>query len=181
MMPFANPEQARFRRVKVGVFLLRFLAFVLCVAALIAMLTSRQLNAVAVAIPGLELENSADYGYSKAFTYIITATSISAAYALLQGARSLTTMSLGLRTGWFTLLGDQVMTYLLLAAGAAATEVVYTGEKGQRTAVWIAQCVIFSRFCKHVIASILFTFVATIVLSISTIVSAYELFHRYRS
>ncbi|KAJ7296692.1 hypothetical protein O6H91_18G066200 [Diphasiastrum complanatum] len=194
MAIFSNPEVnvrrfAASRRIKLGAFLLRFLAFVLCAAAVIAMVTSREHKRVPVAIPGLRsnvgFDRTADYGYSKAFTYIITAATISAAYALLQGARSLSSFYLGLETGgecfsWFTLLGDQVMTYLLLAAGAASTEVVYVGENGIRpTATWIALCVIFSKFCKHVVASIIFTFLATIVFSISTILSAYELFHRY--
>ncbi|KAJ7551808.1 hypothetical protein O6H91_06G031800 [Diphasiastrum complanatum] len=183
-------QTAHARKVSFAGFLLRVVAIILCVAAVVAMMTSRQHKTIEVPLPtgtfssNIGVIQTVDYGYSRAFVYIVTATSIAGAYALLQAASSVTSMYLAAKAGgkskaWLTFLADKMITYLLLAASAAATEVVYVGEKGSRTASWLAMCVILGKFCKHVLASIIFTYLATGLFSISSIVSAYELFGKY--
>ncbi|WVY94666.1 hypothetical protein V8G54_033754 [Vigna mungo] len=72
-----------------------------------------------------------------------------------------------------------VLTYIVLAAGAVSTEVLYLAENGNTATTWSSACGSFGRFCNKVTASITITFVAVLCYVLLSLISSYKLFTKY--
>jgi len=72
-----------------------------------------------------------------------------------------------------------VLTYIILAAGAVSTEVLYLAEKGNTDTTWSSACGSFGRFCNKVTASVTITFVAVLCYVLLSLISSYKLFTKY--
>ncbi|XP_045787105.1 CASP-like protein 2A2 isoform X2 [Trifolium pratense] len=80
---------------------------------------------------------------------------------------------------WTFFLLDQVLTYIILAAGAVLAEVLYLAEKGVPSAAWSSACGSFGSFCHKIKASLIITFVAVVCYVLLSLISSYRLFSKY--
>ncbi|KAJ1379283.1 Casparian strip membrane protein [Sesbania bispinosa] len=109
---------------------LRLVPIGLCVSALVLMLKNSQQN---------------DYGsvaYSDlgAFRYLVHANGVCAGYSLLSAVIVAVPRPSTLPRAWTFFLLDQVLTYIILAAGAVSTEVMYLVENGNTATAWSSGC-----------------------------------------
>ncbi|KAK7305625.1 hypothetical protein VNO77_43531 [Canavalia gladiata] len=148
---------------------LRLLPIALCVSALILMLKNSQQNEYA----------SLDYTDLGAFRYLVHANGICAGYSLLSAVIVAVPRPSTLPRAWTFFLLDQVLTYVILAAGAVSTEVLYLAENGDAATTWSSACGSFGRFCHKATASIAITFVAVVCYVVLSLISSYKLFSKY--
>ncbi|KAK6132443.1 hypothetical protein DH2020_033820 [Rehmannia glutinosa] len=73
----------------------------------------------------------------------------------------------------------QLLTYIILAAGAISTEVVYLAYKGDASITWSQTCGSFGGFCRKATASIAITFIVTLCYAGLSLISSYRLFSKY--
>ncbi|CAJ1970810.1 unnamed protein product [Sphenostylis stenocarpa] len=149
--------------------LLRLFTIALSVTALIIMLKNSEKNEY----------GSVNYTDFSAFRYLVHANGICAGYSLFSAVFvALHRLSSVLRNWTFFLL-DQVLTYLILGAGAASMEILYLAEKGNPATTWSSACRAFGPFCHKVTASIAITFVIVICCTLLSLISSYKLFSNY--
>ncbi|GAV78678.1 DUF588 domain-containing protein [Cephalotus follicularis] len=149
--------------------LLRLVPMALCVTALVIMLKNSQ---------------STDFGslsYSDlgAFRYLVHANGICAGYSLLSAIVAVMPRSFTMPHAWTFFFLDQGLTYLILAAGAVSSEVLYLAYKGDTSITWSAQCGYFGGFCHKATASVVITFVTVAFYAVLSLLSSYKLFSRY--
>ncbi|KAH9305297.1 hypothetical protein KI387_009701, partial [Taxus chinensis] len=116
---------------------LRIAAVGLCVAALVAMVKSKQLNDY----------GTLHYNYVAAFKYLTYANGICAVYSVLSAFNSAVPQFCSLSRAWIVFSFDQAFTYLILIAGAVATEVLYLAHEGDEQITWYKMCPYYGRFC----------------------------------
>ncbi|CAN4117624.1 unnamed protein product [Withania somnifera] len=149
--------------------MLRLLPMGLCVVALVIMLKDSQTNDF----------GSLSYFDLGTFRYLIHANGICAAYSLLSAIAAALPRPTTLPKAWTIFLLDQVLTYVILAAGAASTEVVYLAYKGDTAVTWSETCGSFEGFCKKATASVAITFIVCLCYVGISLVSSYKLFSKY--
>ena len=76
---------------------------------------------------------------------------------------------------WFR----QILTYVVLAAGAVSTEVLYLAYKGDDAITWSDACSSFGSFCHKATASVIITFVVVCFYVVLSLISSYKLFTRF--
>ncbi|KAL2333171.1 hypothetical protein Fmac_014384 [Flemingia macrophylla] len=149
--------------------LLRLLPVGLCVSALVLMLKNSQQNEY----------GSVDYSNLGAFRYLVHANGICAGYSLFSAVIAAMPRPSTMPRAWTFFLLDQVLTYIILAAGAVSIEVLYLAENGDSATTWSAACETFGRFCHKGTASIAITFVAVLCYVLLSLISSYKLFSKY--
>ncbi|XP_020214755.1 CASP-like protein 2A2 [Cajanus cajan] len=149
--------------------LLRLLPVGLCVSALVLMLKNSQQNQY----------GSVDYTDLGAFRYLVHANGICAGYSLFSAVIAAMPRPSTMPRAWTFFLLDQVLTYIILAAGAVSTEVLYLAENGDSATTWSAACKSFGGFCHKGTASIGITFVAVFCYVLLSLISSYKLFSKY--
>ncbi len=80
---------------------------------------------------------------------------------------------------WTFFLLDQVLTYIILAAGAVSSEVVYLAYNGDDAVTWSDACGTFGSFCRKTAAAISVTFVTVLFYVVLSLISSYKLFSKY--
>ena len=73
----------------------------------------------------------------------------------------------------------QILTYVVLAAGAVSTEVLYLAYKGDDAITWSDACSSFGSFCHKATASVIITFVVVCFYVVLSLISSYKLFTRF--
>ncbi|KVI10588.1 Uncharacterized protein family UPF0497, trans-membrane plant [Cynara cardunculus var. scolymus] len=149
--------------------LLRLLPVGLCVAALVVMLKDSETNEY----------GSLSYSNLTAFRFLVHANGICAGYSLLSAAFTAIPRPITMPRAWTFFLLDQVLTYLILAAGAVATEVAFLTYKGDVAVTWSEVCGTYGDFCRKATASIIITFVVVICYVLLSLISSYRLFSKY--
>ncbi|XP_062152942.1 CASP-like protein 2A1 [Alnus glutinosa] len=149
--------------------MLRLVPMALCVAALVVMLKNSQ---------------TSDYGslsYSDlgAFRYLVHANGICAGYSLLSAIVVAMPRPSTMSRAWTFFLLDQILTYVILAAGAVSSEVLYLAYKGDTSITWSAACGSYDGFCRKATASVAITFVAVVCYTLLSLLSSYKLFSKY--
>ena len=74
---------------------------------------------------------------------------------------------------------SQILTYVVLAAGAVSTEVLYLAYKGDNAIMWSDACSSFGSFCHRATASVIITFVVVCFYVVLSLISSYKLFTRF--
>eukprot|EP00249_Psilotum_nudum_P028850 c38814_g1_i1 orf=233-847(-) len=164
----------------VGV-LLRAAAIVLCIVALCLLARDKQI--VFQNIAGISIKVSAKHSYVKAFVYLIYANGLAAIYCfltVLATAFNLIPTSSRLPS-WILFLSDQAVTYVLLAAAAASSEVAFIAKRGEDKVSWNEVCSVFGHFCNVVAGSLVTTFLSVLLFATLSAMSAHNLFRRYGS
>ncbi|KAK9674277.1 hypothetical protein RND81_12G223000 [Saponaria officinalis] len=149
--------------------LLRLLPLGLCVAALVVMLKNSQTNDF----------GSVSYSDLGAFKYLVHANGVCAGYSLLSAVVTAVPRPITMSRAWTFFLLDQVLTYMIIAAGAVSTEVVYLAYKGDEAITWSEACSSFGVFCHKATASVIITFVVVICYAALSLISSYRLFSRF--
>ncbi|KAI3465999.1 hypothetical protein Pfo_022662 [Paulownia fortunei] len=149
--------------------LLRILPMALCVAALVIMLKDSQTNDY----------GSLSYSDLGAFRYLVHASGVCAGYSLLSAVVAAVPRPSTMSRAWAFFLLDQLLTYIILAAGAISTEVVYLAYKGDAAITWSETCGSFGGFCRKATASIVITFIVTLCYAGLSLISSYRLFSKY--
>ncbi|CBI27492.3 unnamed protein product, partial [Vitis vinifera] len=122
---------------------------------------------------------SLSYSDLGAFRYLVHANGICAGYSLLSAIFTAMPRPPTMSRAWTFFLLDQVLTYLILAAGAVSTEVVYLAYKGDEAVTWSDACSSFGGFCQKTTASISITFVTVLCYAVLSLISSYKLFSKY--
>ncbi|OVA11847.1 Uncharacterized protein family UPF0497 [Macleaya cordata] len=160
--------------------LFRVVPMVLCVTALVVMLKNAMSNDYGSV-------SSSDLG---GFKYLIYANGICAGYSLLSAlylaavrppssSSTTTTTMYSQQTAWTVFFFDQVMTYIILAAGTVSAEVVYLAYKGDEAITWSEACGVFGGFCRKATVSVGITFAAVVCYVLLSLISSYRLFSSY--
>ncbi|XVF79349.1 hypothetical protein PTKIN_Ptkin14bG0214600 [Pterospermum kingtungense] len=149
--------------------MLRLLPMALGVAALVIMLKNSQSNDF----------GSVSYSDLAAFRYLVHANGICAGYSLLSAVVAAMPRPSTMPKAWTFFLLDQLLTYIVLAAGAVSTEVLYLANKGDAAITWSAACGAFSGFCHKATTSVIITFVVVICYIVLSLISSYRLFSKY--
>eukprot|EP01018_Ginkgo_biloba_P026933 Gb_02196 [translate_table: standard] len=149
--------------------LLRIVPIGLCIAALVLMLQSKQSND----------NGPLEYSHVGAFKYLAYTNGLCAGYSVLSVFDSAARRSFSLCRAWIVFFFDQAFTYVLLAAGAVATEVLYLAYEGDEEVTWDKVCASYGRFCNRAGASLVISFVALLCFVLLSIVSAHRLFSKY--
>ncbi|XP_009783950.1 CASP-like protein 2A1 [Nicotiana tabacum] len=149
--------------------MLRLLPMALCVVALVIMLKNSQTNDF----------GSLSYSDLGTFRYLVHANGICAAYSLLSAIVSAVPRPTTMPKAWTFFLLDQILTYVILAAGAASTEVVYLAYKGDTAVTWSETCGLFGGFCRKATESVAITFIVGLCYVGISLLSSYRLFSKY--
>ncbi|CAF2114909.1 hypothetical protein Bca4012_096550 [Brassica carinata] len=150
--------------------MLRLAPVGLCLAALVITLKDSQNNEF----------GSVSYSNLSAFGYLVHANGICAGYSLLSAAiAAMRGSSSTMPRVWTFFCLDQILTYVVLAAGAVSTEVLYLAYKGDNAITWSDACSSFGSFCHRATASVIITFVVVCLYVILSLISSYKLFTRF--
>ncbi|XP_076886319.1 CASP-like protein 2A1 [Bidens hawaiensis] len=149
--------------------LLRLFPVGLCVAALVVMIKDSETNEY----------GSLSYSNITAFRFLVHANGILAGYSLLSAAFTAVPRPITMSGAWTFFLLDQVLTYLILAAGAVATEVTFLTYKGDVAVTWSEACGTYGHFCRQATTSIIITFLVVICYALLSLFSSYRLFSKY--
>ncbi|KAG4955114.1 hypothetical protein AAZX31_14G194100 [Glycine max] len=148
---------------------LRLFPIGLCVTALVIMLKNSQENKY----------GSVSYTDLGAFRYLVHANGICAGYSLFSAIFVALPRLSSMHIAWTFFVLDQVLTYIILSAGAASAEVLYLAEKGNMATAWSSACRSFGPFCHKVTASTTITFVVVVFYVLLSLISSYKLFSKY--
>ncbi|CAL9180382.1 unnamed protein product [Musa hybrid cultivar] len=149
--------------------LLRVAPVGLCLAAMAIMLRNSQENEF----------GAVSYADLTAFKYLVFANGVCAAYSLLSAFCVAMRRPSTLSRAWSVFLLDQVLTYVILAAGTVAAEIVYLAYMGAEKVTWSKECSAFDGFCRRATTSLGFTFGSVACYVLLSLVSSYRLFSNY--
>ncbi|GAB2291631.1 hypothetical protein Dimus_025886 [Dionaea muscipula] len=169
----AAEEEAESIRLRTTETLLRLFPVGLCVAALVVMLKSS---------PSQTTSDLGSISYSTlgAFKYLVHANGICAGYSLVSAAVSAVPRWPSTMSGaWTLFLLDNILTYAILAAGAASTELVFLAYQGDDKVTWSAACTDFAGFCRKARASAIITLLVAVFYIAISFVSSYRLFSKF--
>lgn len=149
--------------------LLRLLPMALCLVALVLMFKNSQSNDY----------GSLSYSDVAAFRYLVHANGICAAYSLLSAIYAAVPRPFTKPRAWAFFFFDQALTYVIIAAGAVATEVMYLAYNGDAAITWSSDCGSFHGFCRKAMASVAITFISVACYAALSLLSSYRLFSNY--
>ncbi|KAG5516279.1 hypothetical protein RHGRI_037099 [Rhododendron griersonianum] len=166
------------RRVRIAELVLRCLICGLGVLAAVLIGFDTQIKEI------FSIKKKAKFTDMKALVFLVVANGLAAAYSLVQGLRCVVSMVRGSvlfnkPLAWAIFSGDQLMTYLMLAAVAAAAQSSVFAKFGEPELQWMKICTMYGKFCNQVgegIASALFASLSMVALSG---ISAFSLFRLY--
>ncbi|AEE75510.1 unnamed protein product [Arabidopsis thaliana] len=125
---------------------------------------------------------SVSYSNIGAFMYLVSANGVCAAYSLLSALAILALPCPISKVQVRTLfLLDQVVTYVVLAAGAVSAETVYLAYYGNIPITWSSACDSYGSFCHNALISVVFTFVVSLLYMLLSLISSYRLFTRFEA
>nr|P0DI20.1 RecName: Full=CASP-like protein 2U2; Short=OlCASPL2U2 [Osmunda lancea] len=164
-----------------GVFL-RFVASLLSIAGLMLLVKDNQTVQQMVATEAVTLETK--YSDISAFVFLLYTNGLVAVYCFFLALASVFSLIASARSGklagWVTFVLDQGLAYVLLAAAAASTEVLYLAENGDLKTSWAEICSQFGHFCHMARASIVVSFLSMLAMAVLSVMSAQQLFSKYR-
>ncbi|KAL0310779.1 UNVERIFIED_CONTAM: CASP-like protein 2B1 [Sesamum angustifolium] len=166
------------RRVRVAELVLRSVISGLAILSALLIGTDTQVKEI------FSIQKKAKFTDMKALVFLVIANGLAAAYSLVQLLRCILSMIRGSvlfnkPLAWAIFSGDQVMSYLMLAAVAAAAQSAALAKLGQPELQWMKICDMYAKFCNQVgegIASALFVSISFAVVSA---ISAFSLFRLY--
>lgn len=74
---------------------------------------------------------------------------------------------------------SQLLTYIILAAGAVSTEILYLAYKGDVNVTWSEACSAFDTFCRRATTSVGITFGSAVCYVLLSLISSYRLFSTF--
>ncbi|XP_054807373.1 CASP-like protein 2C1 [Prosopis cineraria] len=136
----------------------------------------------------LYITKKATYNDLEALKILVYVTSAAAVYNLLQICKHFVSGYSGgkyngylLYLAWLCFLLDQVGVYLTFGTNTAAAEAAAIALDGAKAMMWMKVCDKYRRFCVQIGVALLCGYVACIVMTVISCVSAYNLFRLYSS
>lgn len=163
---------------------LRFLVAMLSIAALLLLVKDRQTvvedvgsQAVVTEMKLADVTTGFQYGvYSNGFVaFYCFVLALTSSFGVAGNVRSY-----GKPGAWILFILDQGFAYILLSAASAFSEVADIAENGSEKSGWSELCSTFGYFCGLLRASIVITFLSTLLLAAISVISAHQLFRQYR-
>ncbi|PKA47086.1 CASP-like protein [Apostasia shenzhenica] len=149
--------------------LLRIAPVGLCVTALVLTVRNSQENDY----------GSISYSDLGSFKYLVYVNGLCAGYSLFSAFYTTMPRPFSMSVAWAFFFLDQVLTYAMLAAGAAAAEIVYLAYNGDENVTWSRECGMFGGFCHKGAAAVGVTFGAVGCFVVLSLISSYRLFSVY--
>ncbi|KAJ6836422.1 CASP-like protein 2A1 [Iris pallida] len=149
--------------------LLRVAPLGLCVGAMAVMLKNSEENDF----------GAVSYSNLSAFTYLVYANGVCAAYSLFSAFYTAVPRPANMARAWAVFFCDQVLTYVILAAGTVSSEILYLAYNGDEKVTWSKQCGVYSDFCSKATTSVGITFGAVACYVLLSLISSYRLFSTY--
>jgi len=158
---------------------LRVVLFAAAVTSVVVMVTSNQTKLVTLPVPPFpKVPRPAKFVHSPAFIYFVAALSVAGLYSIVTAAVSFLAL---LKPRFSTkllahfVIFDVLILGIVAAATGAAGGVAYIGLKGNSHVGWTKVCNVYDKFCRQIGASVAISLVASIVLVLLVILSAYSL------
>ncbi|XAR65749.1 hypothetical protein NMG60_11009959 [Bertholletia excelsa] len=166
------------RRVRVAELVLRCVICGLGLLAAVLVGSDTQVKEI------FSIQKKAKFTDMKALVFLVVANGLAAAYSLVQGLRCVVSMVRGSvlfnkPLAWAIFSGDQLMSYLSLAAVAAATQSAAFAKLGEPELQWMKVCNMYGKFCNQVGEGIASALIASLAMVVLSSISAFSLFRLY--
>ncbi|KAA8519195.1 hypothetical protein F0562_013451 [Nyssa sinensis] len=130
------------------------------------------------------IQKKAKFTDMKALVFLVIANGLAAAYSLAQGLRCTVSMVRGSvllnkPLAWAIFSADQVMTYVTLAAVAAAAQSAVFSKFGEPELQWMKICNLYEKFCNQVGEGIASAVIVSLSMVVLSGISAFSLFRLY--
>ncbi|KAJ9566331.1 hypothetical protein OSB04_002297 [Centaurea solstitialis] len=166
------------RRVRLAELILRTLICGLALVAAVLVATDTQVKEI------FTIQKKAKFTDMKALVFLVVTNGIAAAYSLVQILRCVVSMVRGSvlfnkPLAWLIFSGDQLMTYMTVAAIGAAAQSAAFAKLGDPELQWMKVCDMYGKFCNQVgegVASSVFVCASMVIVSG---LSAFSLFRLY--
>ncbi|WOK92084.1 CASP-like protein 2A1 [Canna indica] len=112
--------------------------------------------------------------------YLVYSNGVCAAYSLFSAFCVAMLRPTTLSRSWTFFIFDQVLAYVILAAGAVSAEIVYLAYNGDEKVTWSKECVAFGSFCRRAMTSVGITFASVACYMLLSLASSYRLFSAYQ-
>ncbi|XP_010545675.1 PREDICTED: CASP-like protein 3A1 [Tarenaya hassleriana] len=167
------------RKNDVAMVVMRVICVAAAAAAVMFMVTARQTSVAS--LYGFQLQLHSVWSLSDSLVYLVVVSSATAAYSLLQllisGARLVKKRPVipTRHQAWFCFASDQIFGYAMMSGGSAALGVTNMNRTGIRHVPLPDFCKSLDRFCDRVAVSVLFSFLAFLLLSASSFLDVFRL------
>lgn len=161
---------------------LRLLLFATTVVAIAVMVSSEETKSIIGLFP-FPIRRAAKFNYSPALIYFVVALSVACLYSILSICASIFAILKPPPSDLLLLLLaflDALMVGVCASATGAGASIAYVGLKGNSHVRWMKICNIYSKFCRHAVSSITMSLVASIILVLLVLLSAFALYRRIR-
>ncbi|KAK6944232.1 Casparian strip membrane protein domain [Dillenia turbinata] len=132
------------------------------------------------------IKKTATFKDMDALIALVCVDAAAAAYNLLQLSRyivhtqiKIKSIESYLKLAWTNFLLDQVITYVQFATNSAALEASTLAITGARSLQWMKVCNRFTRFCVQIGSALLCGYVASLLMILLSLISAFNLFRFY--
>ncbi|XVE65668.1 hypothetical protein DITRI_Ditri08aG0018500 [Diplodiscus trichospermus] len=146
--------------------ILRVLALLLTLAAVIVLGLSRQTKVIPIqitpALPPLNVAAQAKWRYLSAFVYSMVANIIACSYAAISTLVVLGTRNAITGLAQTIIVLDLLVVALLFSANGAALAIGLMGYKGNSHVQWNKVCNVFDKFCDQVAVSVVLSLVGAV-------------------
>ncbi|KAL8228204.1 hypothetical protein R6Q57_015788 [Mikania cordata] len=166
------------RKVKLVELMLRFVICVLALVSVLLVATDSQVREI------FTIRKKAKFTNMKALVFLVVVNAMAAAYSLVQLLRcglSVVTGSVLLSKplAWLILSGDQLITYIMLAALGAALQSAIIAKYSEPELQWMKVCDMYGKFCTQSGEGIASSAVAWLMMVVVTGMSSFSLFRLY--
>ncbi|KAI3680442.1 hypothetical protein L6452_35213 [Arctium lappa] len=166
------------RRVRLAELILRTVICGLALLAAVLVATDTQVKEI------FTIQKKAKFTDMKSLVFLVVVNGIAAAYSFVQILRCVVSMVRGSLLfnkplAWLIFSGDQLMTYMTVAAIGAAAQSAVFAKFGEPELQWMKICDMYGKFCNQVgegIASSVFVCASMVIVSG---ISAFSLFRLY--
>ncbi|CAH1423713.1 unnamed protein product [Lactuca virosa] len=166
------------RKVRLAELILRSVTCVLALASVLLITTDSQVQDI------FTIKKKAKFTDMKSLVFLVVVNGMAAAYSLVQVLRCGLSMVRGSvllskTLAWLILSGDQLLSYMMLAALGAALQSSIFAKFSEPELEWMKLCDMYGKFCKQSGEGIASSVVACLSMVIVSGLSAFGLFRLY--
>ncbi|GAA0172295.1 hypothetical protein Leryth_024632 [Lithospermum erythrorhizon] len=170
-----NIIDGRVKLVELG---LRVVIFGLSLLAALLIATDSQVKEI------FSIRKKATFKDMKSMVFLVIANGIAAGYSLVQVCRCIVSIVRGSvlfnkPLAWVIFSGDQLMTYVSLAAVAAAAQSSVFAKLGQSELQWMKVCDLYNKYCNKAGEGFASALIASLSMVVLSGISGFSLFRLY--
>ncbi|CAA7399948.1 unnamed protein product [Spirodela intermedia] len=162
-------------------FSIRLLLFATSLTGLVVLATSKQTERIRTAAAPFFTVRSAQFDHAPGLIYLMVALAAACGYSvvtLVASATAVRKASPSTKLLLHLIILDAIMAGVVAAATGAGGGVAYIGLKGNSHVNWNKICGVYDTFCRHVASAVGVSLIASIILVLLVILSAYSLYRR---